>query len=261
MVGTRFRDNPVLGGGWRTEHLPGLWRGFGGREGPAGHGAAKTPWGTSHPAQGLRPPSFAGTTPGVPATLPCPRPPAPRPHAGPPALSGRRRAAAAGLGPLAGYCRRIYCIAACAGCSPAHNRLAVAQGSTLRGKEGGIHSDADCRAFAAVYCRIRPLAPAPPPPSSHPSPPRGALRGSCVPSPSPRCHPCQILWHGCLLWLRMPTQAVGHPTWPLVPMPGSPEGLRSPTVPRCCLGMLGPPLPGATAQSWCREEAGDCKQH
>lgn len=102
---------------------------------------------------------------GGPVTPVRPVPCTPSPQ-GPPVFVWRRRAAAAGLGPLAGYCRRIYCIAACAGCSPAHNRLAVAQGSTLRGKEGGIHPAADCRAFAAVSCRIRTLAPDTPAPCS-----------------------------------------------------------------------------------------------
>ena len=184
MVVTGFRDTTPRSAGQRTEHLPSPRREFGGRGGSTEHGAAKTPRGTSHLGQGLHPPSFVGTKPGVPATLPRPRPLHPVPRAGPPALSGRRRAAAAGLGPLAGYCRRIYCIAACAGCSPAHNRLAVAQGSTLRGKEGGIHSDADCRAFAAVYCRIRPLAQDP---LHHPVPALAeGLRGAHVSPPRPR---------------------------------------------------------------------------
>lgn len=165
--------------------------------------------------------------------------PAPRPRAGPPALSGRRRAAAAGLGPLAGYCRRIYCIAACAGCSPAHNRLAVAQGSTLRGKEGGIHSDADCRAFAAVYCRIRPLARDP---QIIPLQPwQKGFEGLTRPLPIPALSPPPNF----MAWT-FAMAAGAHAGWGTsrlspVPIPEGPEGLRSPTVPGCCWGRRGPP--------------------
>lgn len=165
-----------------------------------------------------------------PATLWCPGPCAPSPR-GPPVFVWRQRAAAAGLGPLAGYCRRIYCIAACAGCSPAHNRLAVAQGSTLRGKEGGIHPAADCRAFAAVSCRIRTLAlDTPSPCSSLAEAPRGT---HAAPSPSP---PPNFM-AGMFL---VATWAGGHPACSLSPF-GGPEGLQSPMAQRCCRGHQGPP--------------------
>lgn len=166
-----------------------------------------------------------------PATPGCPAPCTPSPQ-GPPVFVWRRRAAAAGLGPLAGYCRRIYCIAACAGCSPAHNRLAVAQGSTLRGKEGGIHPAADCRAFAAVSCRIRTLAPDTPAPCS--SLARGPRGAPAAPSSSPPSNSTA----GMFL---VATRAGGHPACPLSPS-GGPEGLRSPMALGCCTGgHRGPP--------------------
>lgn len=177
---------------------------------------------------------------------------------GPPRAPGfvwEEAAAAAGLGPLAGYCRRIYCIAARAGCSPAHNRLAVAQGSTLRGKEGGTHSDADCRAFAAVYCRIRP--PGPPPPRSEPCQERGR-RGP------PRPPPCAPRTAAPSESDASPTHPHGVPTLSLpVPCPqrGGVCGVRRGCGPHVLPGTPGPPTLGATAQSWCRAGAGGCKQH
>lgn len=179
-----------------------------------------------------------------PATLWCPGPHAPSPR-GPPVFVWQQRVAAAGLGPLAGYCRRIYCIAACAGCSPAHNRLAVAQGSTLRGKEGGIHPAADCRAFAAVSCRIWTLAlDTPSPCSSLAEIPRGT---HAAPSSSP---PPNFM-AGMVL---VATWAGGHPACSLSPF-AVPEGTE------VLQGTPGPPSLGVTAQSWCREGARDCKQH
>lgn len=137
--------------------------------------------------------------------------PAPHPRAGPPALSGSQRAAAAGLGPLAGYCRRIYCIAACAGCSPAHNRLAVAQGSTLRGKVGFRRMQIAGHLLqytAGAGCSLRT------PPSPCSSPGRGALRGSCVPSSSPRQRLRRMSWRGCSLRLWVPRWPGGHHACP-----------------------------------------------
>lgn len=213
---------------------------------------------------GPRPPTSASTKPPrAPTALACPRP---RPHLGqqrlrpgPPRAPGfvwEEAAAAAGLGPLAGYCRRIYCIAARAGCSPAHNRLAVAQGSTLRGKEGGTHSDADCRAFAAVYCRIRP--PGPPPPRSQLCQERGRRGPTRPPPTSPPppnpMHPRHI-----------PTGCPRCPCPSPVPSEGVCVGSGGAAVPQvppmCCWGRRAPPLLGATAQSWCRAGAGGCKQH
>lgn len=178
---------------------------------------------------------------------------------GPPRAPGfvwEEAAAAAGLGPLAGYCRRIYCIAARAGCSPAHNRLAVAQGSTLRGKEGGTHSDADCRAFAAVYCRIRP--PGPPPPRSQLCQERGR-RGPTRPPPASPPPPNPMHPR------RIPTGCPRCPCPSPVPSEGVCRGSGGAAVPQvppmCCWGRRAPPLLGATAQSWCRAGAGGCKQH
>lgn len=210
----------------RTEHLP--TRRF---QGPGECTAPpKTPWRTSHPAQGLHSPIFAGMAPGVlppsGALIPC----APSLR-GPPGFVWWRRAAAAGLGPLAGYCRRIYCIAACAGCSPAHNRLAVAQGSTLRGKEGGIHPAADCRAFAAVSCRIRTLA------LDTPSPCSGLAEGPRGTHAAPSLSPPPNFMAGMFL---VATWAGGHPACSPFPF-GGPEGLRSLMAHRCCGGRRGPP--------------------
>lgn len=222
MVVTTFRENPSS----EDQALPTR------RFGVPGECTAppKSPWRTSHPAQGLHSPISAGTMPGVlppsGALVPC----APSPR-GPPVFVWRRQAAAAGLGPLAGYCRRIYCIAACAGCSPAHNRLAVAQGSTLRGKEGGIHPAADCRAFAAVSCRIWTLAlDTPSPCASLAQEPPGT---PAAPSSSP---PPDFMAGRFLVG----TWAGGHPARSLSPF-GGPEGLQSPVAHRCCGGHRGPP--------------------
>lgn len=184
--------------------------------------------------------------------------PAPRP-AGPPRLCLAGGAAAAGLGPLTGYCSRIYCIAARAGCSPAHNRFAVAQGSTLRGKERkvGFRQLQICRAFAAVYCRI--LPPTLGPPVAPRQPCHRGFQGVQASPPHPHT---PILWCGCLLRLQVPMQAGGHPTCLPSPFWGGSKGAVVPNDTWVLWGHPpGPPSPGAPAQSWCREEAGDCKQH
>lgn len=257
MLVTGFRANPRAQGRRRTELARGGHVGWGTRGDPRSTALPKFSWG-NFPPRAATPFSWLHQHevrgPRHPVASPSP---APRPRTGPPALSGRRRAAAAGLGPLAGYCRRIYCIAACAGCSPAHNRLAVAQGSTLRGKEGGIQADADCRAFAAVYCRSRPLAPDPPIALLQPR--QRGFEGLTRPLLDSVPAPLPSVVAGMFATAAGAQAGWGTPR--LFPIPVGPEALRSQMAPGCCWGHRGPPCWGATAQSWCREEAGDCKQH